>query len=316
MLLAAVVAAYVVVERYLADVSYQKGTAALASGNLDVAAAAAGNSLTYAQSDRAYQLTAAVGIAQMNRIAGDTSLSPAEAQQRFQAALSGSIEAALRATQLRPENYQNWVALGNVYQTVVPLKIDGAYENAKAAYERAIELNPANPTLPFVMAQLEIARGNGAAAEEQLTKAISLKRDFTQAIFLLSQLKVELGKSKEALEAAEAAAYFAPNDPIVLFQVGILRAGTGDVDGSIQALMRAVEINPQYANARFFLAVSYAAKGQFQESLAQLQAVAALSPENANAVQGYITALSAGRNPFPKSALSVPPVSDASAATR
>lgn len=311
MLLAAVIAAYVVVERYLADVSYQKGAAALAAGDLEGAGASAGRSVVFAESDRAYQLTAAVGIAQMNRIAGDTTLSPSEAQQRFQGALSGSIDAALRATQLNPENYQNWIALGNVYQTVVPLRIEGAYENAKAAYERAIALNPTSPTLPFVMAQLEIARGNGAAAEEQLTKAISLKRDFTQAIFLLSQLKVQLGKSREALEAAEAAAYFAPNDPVVLFQVGILRSGTGDVDGAIQALSRAVELNPQYANARFFLAVSLAAKGQYQEARAQLQEVATLSPENASAVQGYITALAAGRNPFPQGALSIPPpVSD------
>ena len=79
------------------------------------------------------------------------------------------------------------------------------YDNAKAAYERAAALNPTNPTLPMVMAQLEIAQGNGAAAEAELTKAIGLKRDFTQAIFLLSQLKVQLGKAREALEAAEAA---------------------------------------------------------------------------------------------------------------
>ncbi|HEY0010699.1 MAG TPA: tetratricopeptide repeat protein [Candidatus Paceibacterota bacterium] len=307
LLLASVVTAYVVIERYLADVSYQKGTAMLADGDLAGADAAARRSLVFAASDRAYQLAAAVGIANMNRIAADTTLAPSEAQQQFQASLSSAIQASLAATQLRPDNYQNWVALGNVYQTVVPLRIEGAYENAKAAYERAVELNPTNPTLPFVMAQLEIARGNGQAAEAELVKAIGLKRDYTQAIFLLSQLEVQLGKAREALQAAEAAAYFAPNDPVVLFQVGILRSGTGDVDGSVQALSRAVELNPQYANARFFLAVSYATKGAFDQALAQLNAVAALSPENAAAVDTYITALAQGRNPFPRQALSIPP---------
>lgn len=300
MLLAAVVTAYVVTERYLADVSYQRAATLLSAGDLTGAAAAAENSLVFAKSDRAYQLMAAVGIARMNQIAADTTLSPSEAQQQFQAALSGSIEAALAATQLRPDNYQNWIALGNVYQTVVPLRIEGAYDNAKAAYEHAAVLNPSSPTLPYVMAQLEIAQGNGAAAEEQLVKAIGLKRDFTQAIFLLSQLEVQLGKSREALEAAEAAAYFAPNDPVVLFQVGILRASTGNIDGAIQALSRAVEVNPQYANARFFLAVQLATKGQYQEAITELNAVAALSPENAEAVKGYITSLTQGRNPFPR----------------
>src|SRR5690606_34435154 len=109
------------------------------------------------------------------------------------------------------------IVLGNVYQTVVPLRIEGAYDNAKQAYARAAELNPSNPVLPLSVAQLEIAQGDGAAAEAELLKAIGLKRDFTQAIFLLSQLQVQLGKAREALEAAEAAAYFAPEDPVVLF---------------------------------------------------------------------------------------------------
>ncbi|MEA2701394.1 MAG: hypothetical protein QOE22_103 [Candidatus Parcubacteria bacterium] len=317
MLLAAVVTAYVVTERYLADVSYQKASGLLRAGDLQGAAQAANRSLTFARSDRSYQLMAAVGIAQMNQIASNTTLSPSEAQQQFQAALSGSIEAALAATQARPDNYQNWIALGNVYQTVVPLRIEGAYENAKAAYERAAALNPTSPGLPYIMAQLEIAQGNGAAAEEQLTNAIGLKRDFTQAIFLLSQLEVQLGKAKEALQAAEAAAYFAPNDPVVLFQVGILRSSTGNLDGAIQALSRAVEVNPQYANARFFLAVQLAAKAQYAPAIEQLNAVAALSPENAQAVDGYITVLGQGRNPFPRpgtAASGFPPeVSDGSA---
>lgn len=317
MLLAAVVTAYVVVERYMADVSYQKGASLLRAGDLPGAASAAQSSLSFAQSDRAYQLMAAVGIAQMNQIAANTTLSPSEAQQQFQAALSGSIQAALAATQLRPNNYQNWIALGNVYQTVVPLRIEGAYENAKAAYERAAALNPTSPAMPYMMAQLEIAQGNGPAAEEQLVKAIGLKRDFTQGIFLLSQLEVQLGKSREALEAAEAAAYFAPNDPVVLFQVGLLRASTGNLDGAIQALARAVEVNPQYANARFFLAVQLAGKGQYNEAVAQLNAVAALSPENSAAVEGYLAALAQGRNPFPQGAAATsgfpPAVSDGSA---
>lgn len=319
LLLVAVVTSYVVVERYLADLSYQRATTAFAAGNLPEAETQASQSLVFAESDRAYQLLAAVGIAQMNRVAADTSLSPSEAQQQFQAALSGSIQAATRATQLRPENYQNWVALGNVYQTVVPLRIEGAYENAKQAYARAIELNPTNPTLVLGLAQLEIAQGNGLAAEAELTKAISLKRDYTQAIFLLSQLEVQLGKAREALEAAEAAAYFAPNDPVVLFQVGILRSGTGNTQGAIQALSRAVELNPQYANARFFLAVALAANGQLAEAASQLEAVASLSAENAAAVADYLIGLRAGRNPFPQTgqgALGIPqpPVSETQAA--
>lgn len=301
LLLAAVVAAYVVIERYLGSVAYAEAVQEANAGNLDAATADINRSLLFAPSAAAYQLAASVSIAQMQTVANDTELSPSQAQQQFQAALSTGIQAATLATQIAPDDYRNWVALGTVYQTVVPLKIEGAYDNAKKAYDKAVALNPTNPTLPFVLAQLEIAQNNMEAAETDLTTAIGLKRDYTQAILLLSQLQVQEGKADEALQAAEAAAYFAPNDPDVLFQVGILRLGTGNTDGAIQALSQAVDQNEQYANARFFLAVAYSTKGMYGDALKQLDAIAALSADNATAVAEDIATLKAGKNPFPPS---------------
>ncbi|MDB5195043.1 MAG: Tfp pilus assembly protein PilF [Parcubacteria group bacterium] len=303
LLLASVVAAYVVVERYLADVAYATATVSYGTGDLAGATTAVNRSILFAPSERAYQLAAAIGISRMRQIAADTKLTPSDAQQQFQAALTGGIQAGTTATRLWPKDYQNWVMLGNVYETVVPLNIQGSYENAKAAFVQAETLAPTNPTLPFVLAQLEIAKGNGAAAETDLAQAITLKRDYTQAIFLLSQLQAQEGKAKEALQAAEAAAYFAPNDPTVLFQVGLLRSANGNTDGAIDALSKAVQLNPQYANAHFFLGVMYAIKGQLDKALTELNTVAAFSPDNAKAVEGDIASLQAGKNPFPPSRL-------------
>ncbi len=303
LLLASVVGAYVVVERYLGDVAYASATVAYSKGNLADATTAVNRSILFAPSERAYQLSAAIGISRMRQIAADVSLAPTDAQQQFQAALTGGIQAGSTATRLWPKNYQNWVMLGNVYQTVVPLNIEGAYDNAKAAFAKAQELAPTNPALPFAVAQLEIAKGNGALAEENLGKAIVLKRDYTQAIFLLSQLQAQQGKAKEALQAAEAAAYFAPNDPTVLFQVGILRSANGKTNEAIEALMKAVSVNPQYANAHYFLGVMYSLKGDYTKALTELTTVAAFSQENAKAVAPDIAMLQAGKNPFPASRL-------------
>jgi tetratricopeptide (TPR) repeat protein len=164
-----------------------------------------------------------------------------------------------------------------------------------------------------VLAQLEIANKNGPAAEADLTQAITLKRDYTQAIFLLSQLEVQMGKAKEALQAAEAAAYFAPTDPTILFQVGLLRLGTGDTDGAIAALAAATRANPSYANAHFYLAVALSAKKDYTNAINELNAVGALSAENAAAVKAYITALAAGKNPFPVTTLNTRPVAEPAA---
>ena len=303
MLLGSVVAAYVVVERYLGDLAYASATVEYAKGDLAGATTAVNRSILFAPSERAYQLAAAIGIGRMRQIVADTTLTPADAQSQFQAALTGGIQAGASATRLWPKDYQNWVMVGNVYETVVPLNIDGAYDQAKAAFTQAETLNPTNPTLPFMLAQLEIAKNNAPDAETDLVKAITLKHDYTQAIFLLSQLQAQEGKAKDALAAAEAAAYFAPNDPTVLFQVGILRSANGNTDGAITALAQAVQINPQYANAHFFLGVMYAIKGDLAKSLTELNTVAAFSDDNAKAVAADIATLQAGKNPFPPSRL-------------
>lgn len=311
-LLASVLAAYGVVERYLGSVAYVQAGNALSAGNLTVAESKMQQAILFAPSDQAYRLAASIGVARMNQVAGDTTLAADAARTAFQAALSEAVTNAVAATQFAPLDAQNWTVLGDVYATVVPLKIDSAYENAKAAYDKAIALAPTDPTLLYAEAQLAIAHKDNAGAEAALTSAIALKHDYTQAIFLLSQLEVQEGKAKEALQAAEAAAYFAPNDPAVLFQVGILRSATGDNDGAIAALSQAVKLAPQYANAHFFLAVAYATKADYTNALTEIQAVAALSPENATAVAADITALQAGKNPFPATKLGLPnaPVSD------
>lgn len=311
-LLGSVVGSYGVVQRYMAELSFKDASDALASGDLVRTEEAARRSISFSPSDRAYRLLASASIARMNQIAGDSSIPPTTAQEQFQAALTQGIEAGGAATSFNANNYQNWALLGSVYQTVVPLQIEGAYQSSRDAYDRAVALNPTNPVIPFVLAQLEIANNNSAQAETELGNAISLKRDYAQAIFLLSQLQVSMGKAREALETAEASAYFAPNDPVVLFQLGLLRSGNGDTAGATAALARAVELNPQYANAHFFLGVMLALQGDLAGATQALEMVASFSPENAQAVAADLETLRGGENPFPPSrlgALGIPQVS-------
>lgn len=315
LLLASVAAIYVALERYMGTLAYGEAASALSAGSLDKAETALSRSIEFAPSERAYRLAAAVGIERMRNVASNEDLTVAVAQEQFQSALTASVNAGSAATRLGASDYQNWATLGGVYQSVVNLNIEGSYEEAKKAYEQALALNPSSPVLPYILAQIEIARGNGEAAEARLLESVTSKRDYIPAILLLSQLEIQLGKATEALQAAEAAAYFAPNEPSVLFQVGLLRSGTGDTAGAIVALSRAVELNPQYANARFFLGAFLSTQGKYEEALVQFRAVAALSEENATAVAEDIATLESGKNPFPITRLRslgipTPPVSE------
>ena len=304
LLLASVVAAYSLIDHYIATTELSSATAAFSAGNIDAADKAAQSSISFAPSASAYQLESGIANVRINQIASSSTMPIANAQKEFQSALSSGINSALTATSLAPSDYQNWLALGNLYAQAVPLGVSGAYDNAKTAYGKAQALNPTNPQIPYIIAQLDIANKNIKAAEEDLKSAIALKQDYTTAIFLLSQLEVQEGNVKDALASALAAAYFTPNNPNILFQVGILYAATGDYANAGAALSAAVAANPQFANARYFLSAVYAKLGDMKNALAQMQAISDMSADNAKAVALQLSALSAGKSPFPANLLS------------
>jgi len=312
LLFASVIAAYALIGRSVALAELASAGTAFSAGDLDKADRAAQSSVSFAPSAAAYRLEASVSIARIGQIAASSTLPAALAQQAFQSALSEGINAALTATRLDPSDYQNWLALGNLYAQVVPLGVTSAYESAKASYDKAQSLNPTNPQIQYILAQLDIAHKDIKSAQSDLKAAIALKQDYTAAIFLLSQLEVEDGNVKDALASALAAAYFTPNDPNILFQVGILYAAQNDLANAGMALSKAVAVNPQFANARYFLSAVYAKQSDFKNAFAQMQAIADMSSDNATAVASQLSALRANKNPFPTNLLLISPTPEAS----
>jgi len=305
LLLGSVVAAYALIERYIATIEISSANTAFSAGDLDASEKAVQNSLSFSQSAAAYQIQAGISMTRLNQIVASSTMPATEAQKEFQTALSTGINAALTATSIAPSDYRNWIALGNLYAEAVPLQVTGAYDNAKTAYHKALALNPTNPQIQYILAQLDIANKDTKAAEADLKAAIALKQDYTAAILLLSQLQVQDGNVKDALSSALAAAYFTPNDPNILFQVGILYAAQNDFANAVAALAATVAANPQFANARYFLSAVYAKQGNFKDALAEMQAISDMSADNAEAVATQLAALGEGKNPFPANLLSV-----------
>lgn len=308
-LLGSIVGAYTVVTRYIAELNTIGATTALAAGDLATTRLKVESSLALVPTAEAYRLQVRVAAGNMSKILADKSLAQNDAAQKFQQELSGGITAGLNATRVAPDEYQNWVILGDLYASIVPppLSVAGAYENALEAYQKAVVLNPTSPLIPYSMAQLEITQNKAGEAKAALTRAITLKQDYTPAIFLLSQIEVATGNIAEARQAAEAAAYFTPNNVGILFQVGVLRAATDETAGAIEALSGAVTLNPQFANARYFLAALYAKNKEYAKAKGELEAIAALSTENATAVAPLISELGANKNPFPPELLKATP---------
>lgn len=298
-------------ERYVSASQFQRAVVSLnMEGDLDKAEIHLLRAISVKEIDNYRQLAAEMQLLRLNTILNDAEGNIDERRQQFQEELAEGIQHAQRATEIRPENYQNWLTLGRVYQAVVPLQIQGAYDNAVQSFDRAKALAPHHPQIYLAYAELEAVAGNNAAAKEYLNQALAEKNNYTAAVFLLAQLQIAEGDLENALQSVQAATILAPQNPVVFFQHGLLLYNKQDFTGAISALERAVALNEVYANARYFLGLAYVKEDHTQEAIAQFTRIQELNPDNRE-VALILTNLREGKEPFAGSEVTPPEDRDA-----
>lgn len=298
LLILSLVGLYLVGQRYVSAAQFQGAIVTMnMDGDLAAAKSSADKALATVELDIHHQFAAELQILTLNQIVNSSEGSVDERRQKFQDELALAIQHGQRATELRPEFYQNWLTLGRVYAAVVPLQIQGAYENAKVAYEKARELAPQHPQVYLALAELEAVKPDNAASKDYLAQALALKNNYTAAVFLLAQLQIADGELENALRSVEAATILAPQNPVVFFQLGLLRYNKQDWAGAAAALEKAVELNDDYANARYFLGLAYFKLHRPNDATAQFAKIEQLNPDNQE-VKTILANLRAGKEPF------------------
>jgi tetratricopeptide (TPR) repeat protein len=244
-----------------------------------------------------YRALIDINLNKLRELFGRSGTSVDDIRTEFQSLFGLAIENARNAISFDETNYLNWVALAHVYESVVSLGIDGAYENSMRAYEEAQRYNPKSPVLHLLIAQLELARGDSNAARAHIGKALALKNNYTEAIFLLSQIEADEGKIPDAIASAEIASLISPNDTGLFFHLGLLRYTNKDYLGAVSAFERAIILQSNYSNAKYFLGLSYYELGRKVDAVTQFSDIVALNPNNTEAKQ-ILTNIQAGRRPF------------------
>jgi len=249
------------------------------------------------KSDVYYRSLSETQIAKINLILSKGDGGEEEIRAQFQTTLGNAIDNARKAISLDKAGYLNWASLGKVYESIVLVGVEGAYENAISSYNKVLLLNPKNPGIHLMLARTEISRGDLIKAKEHISGALELKSNYTEAIFLLSQIQAGEGKLGVAIETAEKASILSPNDIGVFFQLGFLKYQKKDYRGAISALERAVALQPVYSNAKYFLGLSYAKVGRTTDAILQFQDIEYLNPGNAE-VEKVLNNLKNGRDLF------------------
>ncbi len=284
---------YYIARRYQSLIVYQKALYGYSlTGNITEAEQGVTRAISIDGSqDTFYRSLVDIHLLKLNQLLAQATEATSKETLRaqFQSVLSEAINTGNKATVVNgkrtppilSDNYLNWLALGRVYEAVVPLQIEGAYALAQAAYAKAGAVNPSSPQIYMSYARLEIAKNDRKKARSYIAEALKMKSNYTEALFVLSQLDYGDGNIKSAIKNAEQVAVLAPQDIGVFFQLGFLHYLDRDYKSAILALERARALNPNYSNAKYFLGLSYSMSGQRSLAIKEFEEIAALNPDNA-----------------------------------
>jgi len=276
----------------------QEGKTVLRSnaGDLAGATAAATQAAALSPQDRYYRMLTTLALARLNEIVQKGGSDKA-AQDAFQAGLSDAVTASTAAINANPTRFSNWMSRASVYETVVPLKIEGAYEKAVETLEEARKYNPSSPEVDYHIANLKAFKNDTAGARTAALAALAKKADYTPAILLLAQLSLNEGKIDDAIAAVNAAIVFTPQDSSLKYQLGLLELSAKRYEKAAASFMAALAITPDFANASFFLGQADVFLGKKEEALVIFKALQEKNADNAT-LKGVIDALEKGENPF------------------
>jgi len=297
-------AGYTADRRFVAQAFVGHGSAALNLGDADQALRSAAAAYRADVTDAtALRLILGAGVTKLQSLA-NTHTPTADTQTEFANIVRQSIAAGLEAASTTPRDYRPVFALGNAYNFLASLNVQGAYEKARTLYQNAAALNPTNPAIELSLARLEALHGNSDIARQHIQRALTMKPNYTDAILLVVQLEVANNDIPSAIQAATAAAQTAPGVAPIWFQLGLLYYSNGDTAKAILALEKALSITTEYANAKYFLGLSYYAQNRTEDATKQFEDLQKTNPDNSE-VQLVINNMTAGREPF---ASSTPPL--------
>ncbi len=154
------------------------------------------------------------------------------------------LSAALEKERTSAAHY-NWMG--------ITMQLQARYDDAKIAFQKAVELDPKNSEYRANQGALFLARGDYKAAEESLKEAIRLNPDFALALYNLGVSIAEQGRNQEALPFFEQAEKVGPASVGLLNALSRAYREVGDIPKAVSTIRRSLAINPNQPEQRNLL---------------------------------------------------------------
>jgi len=150
----------------------------------------------------------------------------------------------------------------------------GSYDDAAAAFRRALLADPASVRARINLASALSAQGSRELLEEGerlLREALDLEADNATAAFNLGMLLVQSGRPQEAVPALERAVRLSPRDPALQVELTRVLRIVGRPQRALEQAVRAVELEPRNPSARLQQAAALVDLERFREALEFLE---------------------------------------------
>ena len=126
---------------------------------------------------------------------------------------------------------------------------------ARAEHERSLLARPDDFASQYNLGNLQLERGDPAAAAARYRKALALRPDHVASLVNLSMAEARLGRLAESEAALREAIRAQPREAAAFFNLGLLLAETQRPAEAREVLRRALELDPRNAGAAYNLAV-------------------------------------------------------------
>lgn len=209
--------------------------------------------------------------------------------------VSSAVQAARTATDQSPNNVATWEYLSNMYASARNFAPE-ANNWTIGSLEKAIALEPTNPTFYVALGNAKLLEKRYTEAKEDYDKAVALKPNLLMAyvrLAFLEEMKNNIGGSISVLEKG---LNYGIQDSGYVFQLGryyFNRAQKGDYALAEAAFRKAVILQPNYSDAIFSLGLLYEKIGNTGAALEMYKKVLDLNPGNPD-IKKKINALSGG----------------------
>jgi len=166
----------------------------------------------------------------------------------------------------------------NLLHSAMLASEDNQPEQARAALERVIAMDPKSPTALQQLGQLEFSAKNYQKAAGYLKQALEVRPDDAASAYSLGQALELSGNMPGARDALETSLRINPSQFPARLLLGRVKLRMNDLSAAEDQLEAALLLEPQNAEAKIILAEVLVAQKKFADAAAQLEALARTHP--------------------------------------